>query len=89
MRVVTEPVEDGDIIQLPCDPTIDVTCQASGMAVNTFVHGVGEAPLEQYTVELVDIDDSGSTDLSPAPDHVAIDHVDYTRMIAVTFHKDE
>jgi len=87
MKVVSEPVEHGDTIQLPTDPTIDVAVQSSGMAVNTFVHAVGDEPTDTYTVELEDVNDSDDTDLSPDPDHVAVTHVDFTRSVAVTFTK--
>ena len=88
MRVVSEPVEHGDSIELPSDPTISVACQESGMAVNTFVHAVGDEPLEEHTVELDDTDGTGDTDLSPDADHAAVCHVDFTRSVAVTFIKD-
>lgn len=88
MKIVSEAVEHGDSIELPSDPTIDVAVQSSGMAVTTWVHAVGETPLEQYTVELADTDGTDDTDLSPDTDHVAVTHVDYKRMVAVTFMKD-
>jgi len=85
MKAISEPVEHGDTIELPSNPTIDVAVQSSGMAVNTWVHAVGKEPTDTYTVELCDVDDSGDTDLSPDTDHVALCHVDYKRMVAVTF----
>lgn len=88
MRAVSEPVEHGGTVELPSDPTIRVACQESGMAVNTFVHAVGDEPLEEHTVELADTDGTGVTDLSPDADHAAVCHVDYKRMVAVTFTKD-
>jgi len=88
MKIVSEPVEHGDTVELPSNPKIDVAVQSSGMAVNPFVHAVGDEPLEEYTVGLADTDGTGDTDLSPDTDHVAVAHVDYTRMVAVTFMKD-
>jgi len=88
MKVTSGTVEHGDTIELPSDPTIDVAVQSSGMAVNTWVHAVGEEPTDTYTVELADTDGTGDTDLSPDTDHVAVTHVDFTRSVAVTFIKD-
>ena len=88
MISVSEPVEHGDTVELPSNPTIDVAVQSSGMAVNIFIHAVGEEPTATYTVELADTDGTDDIDLSADTDHVAVTHVDYKRMVAVTFTKD-
>jgi len=85
MKVTSEPIEHGDSIELPSNPTIDVAVQSSGMAVNTWVHAVGNEPTDTYTVGLADTDGTDDTDLSPDTDHAAVDHVDYKRMVVVTF----
>jgi hypothetical protein len=84
---VSERVERGDTIELPKDPTIDVAVQPSGAAVSVFCHALGDDPLDSYTVELADVDGTGELDIDG--DHVEVCGVNYQRMIAVTFAKDD
>jgi hypothetical protein len=85
--VVSERVEHGDRIDLPKDPTLDVAVQPSGAAVSVFAHSVGDEPLQEHTVELADVDGSGEVEIDG--DHVEVCGVNYQRMIAVTFTKDD
>lgn len=83
---VSEKVEHGDTIDLPKEPTLDVAVQPSGAAVSTFVHAVGDEPLQEHTVEMADVDGSGEVDIDG--DLVDVCGVNYQRMVAVTFTKD-
>ena len=86
MKVTSEPIEHGDSIELPNDPTIEVSCQSSGMAHNVFLHAVGEEPTNTYTVQMADAYESGEVDIDG--DYVALCNGGYTRVIVVTFTKD-
>jgi len=86
MKVTSEPIEHGDSIELPSDPTIEVSCQSSGMAHNVFAHVVGGEPTDTYTVQITDVYESGEADING--DYVALCNGGYTRVIIVTFTKD-
>jgi hypothetical protein len=82
---VSERVENGDRIDLPKDPTVDVAVQPSGAAVSVFVHAIGSEPTDSYTVKLADVDGTGEIELDG--EHVAVCGVNYQRMIAISFTK--
>jgi len=56
------------------------------MAHNVFAHVVGGEPTDTYTVQITDVYESGEADING--DYVALCNGGYTRVIIVTFTKD-